>query len=331
MIRFRCPRCESEMEVDESFAGRQARCPTCGCDLKVPKAGEPSPPIQPARATPRKGATTVTVDGRQVEVVPPLETMVFVSMAFVLLSVAAALVVGLGGFVTPPWAVGGTLAALLALLGVLIAVPAYHTVRRSRGRKRGRTHALIAMAAGALLFLMFGVIALVGWSQWLLRPTCEQNLKKIYHALVAYADNHAGVFPQSLDVLAKEEYLENPNWLICPSYRVPVGETSYILTPDIDTSAKRPDGSDWWPRDTMIVSDGPPYKAHGDGFVRVLLLGGEVKRVKLAEWAAYQKTQAERWNKTLRQIRQAKEEAARKDDSAPTDAPPAAPAKEGSP
>ena len=331
MIRFRCPRCESEMEVDESFAGRQARCPTCGCDLKVPKEGEPSPPIQPARATPRKGATTVTVDGQQVEVVPPLETMILVGMAFVLLSVAAALVVGLGRFVTPPWAVGGTLAALLALLGVLIAVPAYHTVRRSRGRKRGRTHALITMAAGALLFLVFGIIALVGWSQWLLRPTCEQNLKKIHHALVAYADNHAGVFPQSLDVLAKEGCLESPNRLICPSYRVPVGETSYILTPDIDTSAKRPDGSDWWPRDTMIVSDGPPYKAHGDGFVRVLLLSNEVKRVKLTEWAAYQKAQAERWNKTLSQIRQAKEEAARKDDSAPTDAPPAAPAKEGSP
>jgi len=331
MIRFRCPRCESEMEVDESFADRQARCPTCGCDLKVPKAGEPSPPIQPARATPRKGATTVTIDGEQVEVVPPLETMVLVGMGFVLLSVAAALVVGLGRFVTPPWAVGGTLAALLALLGVLIAVPAYHTVRRSRGRKRGRTHALITMAAGALLFLVFGIIALVGWSQWLLRPTCEQNLKKIHHALKKYADKHAGVFPQSLDVLAKEEYLENPNWLICPSYRVPVGETSYILTPDIDTSAKRPDGSDWWPLDTMIVSDGPPYKAHGDGFIRVLLLGGEVKRVKLTEWAAYQKAQAERWNKTLRQIRQAKEKAARKDDSAPTAAPPATPAKEGSP
>ncbi len=331
MIRFRCPSCESEMEVDESFAGRQARCPTCGCNLKVPKEGEAPPPVQPARATPRKGATTITIDGEQVEVVPPLESMVFVSMGFVLLSVAAALVVGLGRFVTPPWAVGGTLGALLALLGMLIAVPSYHTVRRSRGRKRGRTHALIAMAAGALLFLVFGVTALVGWSHWLLRPTCEQNLKKIYHALVTYADKHAGVFPQSLDVLAQEGYLENPNRLICPSYRVPVGETSYILTPNIDTSAKRPDGSDWWPLDTMIVSDGPPYKAHGDGFVRALLLGGDVKHVKLTEWAAYQKAQGDRWNKILRQIRQAREEAARKDASAPTDAPPAAPAKEGSP
>ena len=40
MIRFRCPNCESQMEVDESFAGRPARCPTCGCDMKVPKEGE---------------------------------------------------------------------------------------------------------------------------------------------------------------------------------------------------------------------------------------------------------------------------------------------------
>ncbi|KPJ74699.1 MAG: hypothetical protein AMS14_05050 [Planctomycetes bacterium DG_20] len=325
MIRFRCPSCESRMEVDESFAGRPARCPTCGCDLKVPKEGESSPPIQPARAMPRKGATVVTVDGEQVEVVPPLETMVLAAMGFVVLSVVAVLAVGLGRFVTLPWTVGGMLGALLALLGVVIAVPAYHTIRRSRGRKRGRAHAVITMAAGALLFLVFGVIALVGWSQWFLRPTCEENLEKIYQALRAYAAKHDGAFPKSLDDLVTERCLDSPDWLTCPAYHYPIGRQTYIFTSDINVNEPL------WPPDLLIVSDGPPFDAHGDGYVRALLLGGDVEHVPIAQWAAYQKSQGDRWNKILNQIRQAKEKAARNGASPPTGAPPSAPAKEAPP
>jgi len=312
MIRFKCPNCESQMEVDESFAGRAARCPTCGCDLKVPKEGEPPPAVQPARATPRKGAAKVTVDGEQVEVIPPLA-------------------VGLGRFVTLPWTVGGMLGALLALLGVVIAVPTYHTIRRSRGRKRGRGHALITMATGGLLFLLFGVTALVGWTQWMLRPTCEEGLKTIYQALRAHADRHDGAFPKSLEVLVEQGYLDSPNRLTCPAYHVRAGETTYILTPDINTDAKQPDGTDWWPPDTMIVSDGPPYDAHGDGFVRTLLLSGDVKHVKLTHWSAYQKGQSDRWSKTLNRIRAAREKAAEAGASPPTGAPSPPPAEAGAP
>ncbi|HUU89811.1 MAG TPA: hypothetical protein VM238_01230 [Phycisphaerae bacterium] len=331
MIRFKCPNCESQMEVDESFGGRAARCPTCGCDLKVPKEGEPPPAVQPARSTPRKGAAKVTVDGEEVEVIPPLETMVFAAMGFVLLSVVVALAVGMGHFVTLPWAVGGMLGALLALLGVVIAVPAYHTIRRSRGRKRGRGHALITMAAGAVLFLLFGVIALVGWTQWIMRPSCEENLERIYQALRARADRHDGAFPKALDDLVAEGYLDSPNWLTCPVYHVRAGETTYILTPDVNTDAKQPDGTDWWPPDTMIVSDGPPYDAHGDGFVRTLLLSGDVKHVQLMHWSAYQKGQSDRWSKTLNRIRAAGEKAAEQGAPPPTDTPPPAPAEEASP
>ena len=337
MIRFRCPNCESQMEVDESFAGRPARCPTCGCDMKVPKEGESSAPVEAAGATPRKGAATVTVDGETVEVVPPLETMVLAAMGFVFLSVVAVLAVGLSEFFAPPWAVGGVLGALLALLGVVIAVPAYHTIRRSRGRKRGRTHALIAMAAGALFFLVFGVMALVGWSQWLLRPTCEDNLERIYAALRNYTDSHGGAFPKSLDSLVEEGHLDSRDYLTCPAYKVRVGETTYILTPDINVGAKRPDGADWWPPDTMVVSDGPPYNAHGDGFVRTLLLSGEVKRVPLAHWSTYQKGQTDRWSKTIAKIRQAEAAGAAAPPTTGAAAPPTtgaappAPVKEGSP
>lgn len=315
MICFRCPKCESQMEVDESFAGRPARCPTCGCDLKVPKQGESPTPVAPAAATRREGATMVKIGGEQVEVVPPLETMVLVSMALVCLSVVAVLVVGLGRFVTLPWTVGTALGAALALLGVMIGVPAYHNARRSRGRRRGRTHAMISMLVGTGLFLVFLIGAIAGFAHnvWL-RPTCEENLDRIYFALRDYAKKHDGAFPDSLEVLADEGYLDSRSWLTCPAYRFQIGTLTYVFAPDINVN------NPLWPPDQMVVSDGAPYNAHADGYVRVLLLNAEVKKVPLAEWSVYQAAQAKCWHDILNQIRKAKEEADEKDE-APGDAP----------
>ena len=53
----------------------------------------------------------------------------------------------------------------------------------------------------------------------------------------------------------------------------------------------------------MIVSDGPPYDAHSDGFIRVLLLNGTIEKVPLDTWLAYQKKQAQRWNEIQNKIR----------------------------
>ena len=313
MIRFRCPRCEAQMEVDESFAGRPARCPTCGANLKVPAEGE-------SRATaagpkPPPGAARITIDGQSVDVLPPLETMVIVSLACVALALVVFLAAGLTKFVTPPWAVGALLGALLALLGVIVAVPAYHSVRRSRGRKRGRTQAVLAMAAGGALFLLLLVFALVGFARevWL-RPSCTENLKHIYAALRQYADAHGGSLPPALDTLAADGYLDSDAWLTCPEHKMPVGTNTYVLTPEINLRATRPDGSPWWPPDTLIVSDGRP-DAHKDGHVRVLLLNGETRLIPTAEWYTYRKTQNQRWSQTLNDLRRAREEAAGPDDA----------------
>jgi len=305
VIRFRCPSCDSQMEVDESFAGRPARCPTCGTELKVPAQGEPA---GGARHTPppAPGAARITVGGKSVDVVPPMEFMVIVSMVCVALSVVLFLLAGLLEFVTPPWAVGALLGALLALLGAIMGVPAYHTVRRSKGRRRGRIHALISMAAGAILFLVLLVVFLVGYARdvWL-RPSCEENLTRIYKALRQYAEAHHGAFPPSLETLVSDGYLESANWLTCPAYKVPLGQNTYILTPQINTQLKRDDGSPWWPPDTLIVSDGAPYTAHRDGAVRVLLLNGKINAVPIAQWPAYQRSQTERWSHIIWEMRNA--------------------------
>jgi hypothetical protein len=285
------------MEVDESFAGRAARCPTCGYDLRVPKTGEAAAPVRGTVEPTRPGTTVVKVQGETVEIVPPLETMAVVALGAVGLAVVAALGIGVSGLLTSPWFVGMFLGALLALLGTIMAIPAYHNIRRSRGRKRGKRLAVAALAAGGSLFVVFLVGAIVAFVSASWRPPCEEDLKRIYVALRAYADRHQGAFPNDLQALVGEGCLDSRDCLTCPAYRVVPGTQTYILTPDINV--KNP----LFPDDLLIVSDGPPYEAHGDGFVRALLLSGKIVRIPLAEWARYQDTQAKRWNEILNKIR----------------------------
>ncbi|MBE3097777.1 MAG: zinc ribbon domain-containing protein [Planctomycetes bacterium] len=311
MIRFRCPKCDAQMEVDESFANRAARCPTCGHDLRVPKTGEPATPIKGVVQPTRPGVTVVKVQGKSVEIVPPMDPMALIALAAVGLSVVAAVGIGVSGFWTPPWAVGMTMGALLALLGAIIAIPAYHGIRRSRGRKRGKALATAGLAGGGVLFLVFLVGAIIGFFTVTLKPPCEENLKRIYLAIRAYADKHEGAFPKSLEVLPAEGYLDGRDWLTCPAYRVVPGTATYILTPDINV--KNP----LFPDSMVIVSDGPPYQAHPDGFVRALLLSGKITNVPVAEWAKYQEEQAKQWNDIQNKIRRGIQP------GAPASAPPA--------
>jgi hypothetical protein len=306
------------MEVDESFAGRPARCPTCGANLKVPAEGESR---ATATAKPPPGAARITVGGESVDVLPPLETMVIVSLACVALALAVFLAAGLVKFVTPPWTIGALLGFLVAMLGMIMAVPAYHSVRRSKGRKRGRTHAVIAMAAGGVLSLAFLVVFIVGLGLYLARPTCTENLKHIYAALRQYAEKHNGAFPAELETLVREGYLDSAAWLTCPAHKMPVGTNTYVLTPEINVQATRPDGKPWWPPDTLIASDGRP-DAHKDGQVRVLLLNGEVRRIPADEWYTYRKTQSQQWSQTVNELRRAREEAPGDDDASAEGNPP---------
>ncbi len=306
MIRFRCPHCDSQMEVDESFAGQPARCPTCGTTLKVPAEDTSHARAAPAGGS-RRGTARVMIGGEDVDVVPPLDTMVIVSLVCVGLAVGVFLLAGLTKFVRLPWAVGALLGMLMALLGVIVAIPAYHSIRRSKGRRRGRTHAMIALGSGSGLFLIFAVVALVLFLRhFYMRATCEENLEHIYVALRQYADDHKGAFPPALETLADEGYLPSDRWLTCPAHvKASIGENTYVLTPEINVEAKRPGGEPWWPPDTMIVSDGRP-DAHQDGKVRVLLLNGEIKHIPLSEWYAYRKTQNQRWSRIVMERREAR-------------------------
>ncbi len=294
MIRFRCPKCDSQMEVDDAFAGRPARCPTCGVEMRVPRAEE-AVPVGPMVEKPRPGVTTVKIGGETVEVMPPVDTMALVSVVLAVLSVALMVVVALFIPLAFPWTTGMGLGALVAFLAAMTGLPSYHNVRRSRGRKRGKTLALIAMAAGGLLCISMGAGALAGVYRILSQPTCEDRLQVIYTALRAHADDHDGrLMPTSLERLVEEGYLEAKEWLRCPAQQVVPGTVTYTayLSPTLPINVRDP----IFPPDLMIVSDGLPLDAHKDGMVRVLLLNGDVQLVPVREWESWKRRQA-----TLRQ------------------------------
>jgi len=219
-----------------------------------------------------------------------------VSVIFLGASAAAVFVIGLGRFVTDPWMIGSILGALLALLGALTAVPAYHSIRRSRGRKRGMRLAVVGMLGGAALTLVFGTVATVKIINTLwLRPSCEDNLGKIYAALRRYADRHEGKIPKELAVLVREGYLGDANWLTCPAYHVPIGTCTYqmAISPGIDVNLNN--RSVFTPN-LMIVSDGAPYDSHSDRLVRALLLGGTIEKVPFDRWERYRAEQGKLWD-----------------------------------
>jgi hypothetical protein len=302
MIRFRCPKCDAKMEVDESFAGRSSRCPTCAHDFRVPKTGEAAQVhgmVEPLRP----GATFVKVQGESVELVPPLEVLSLIALTTVCISVVTVLVIGLSRLWTPPWVVAMAMGALLALLGAIIAVPAYHNVSRSRGRRRGKGLAIVGLAAGGGLFLVFLVGAIVGYVilvQW--RVPCEENLSAISTALANYAKSHNGAYPDghkaNLATLVQEGYLSTTDYLTCPVYQVVPGKQTYVLTPDLNNRD--------FPPETMIVSDGPPYEAHKDGLVRVLLVSGKIEKVPVADWQKFRDGQEKKWQEILNKVRRAK-------------------------
>ena len=56
-IIFNCPECQQELAVDNSGAGSEIDCPTCGGKIMVPQAPRPNaaPPAPPAPPAPEGG------------------------------------------------------------------------------------------------------------------------------------------------------------------------------------------------------------------------------------------------------------------------------------
>jgi len=320
MIRFCCPQCDSPMEVDESFGGRPARCPTCGTEIRIPTSEE-TKVSSSIEETSKSGATTVRIGGESIEMVPPVDLMAILSVGLLAASVGVVLLVGLTRIAWPPWTIGTTLGAGVALLAAMTGLPAYYNIRKSRGRKRGKRPALVAAIGGAALTVVLGATAVAGWiiNFSSLRPTCEENLGHIYQAMMAYAKDHNGrVLPPSLESLVKDKYLDSRRWLTCPDYPVrPGSPPTYILhvstpTPNLNDPLFKEKA-----HELAIVSDGAPYNLHEDGQVRVLLLDGHVEKVPYDKWQMFLDQQQQLRREIAAKARQREEAAAHKEEESP--------------
>jgi hypothetical protein len=298
MIRFKCPHCEAKMEVDETNAGRMARCATCGQDLKIPRQSETTP----RASTPvRPGATTVKVEGEHVEVVPPVETTAYIGVGAVAVSVIAFLAAWMSGTLTPPFAVGATIGSLVAALGAMVGLSAWNTIRRSRGRRGGAMLAKIALIGGGSLFFLFALGAIIGYAKYHYRPTCKENLQHINAALRDYASKHDGVYPPNLMTLVEEHNLDKRDWLTCPAYAAIPGTQTYGYITQLTINPKYYPSI--FPTNMLVAYDGPEFNTHGDGFVRVLLLDGTIEKKPLTDWAKFFDTEGRLWQDVQRKVR----------------------------
>ena len=179
MIRFRCPSCEAKMEVDDAFAGRAARCATCGEDLKVPRQSEVTP-RRPA-APVRPGAPTVKIEGEKVEIVPPVEMTAYVALgvlAFAIVLFVVILIVAWSTALMPPLISSTAFGAVFSAVAAMIGLSAWNTINRSRGRKRGGKLATTAILAGGGLCVVFLIGMVIGLAQYHFRQPCEKNLER---------------------------------------------------------------------------------------------------------------------------------------------------------
>jgi len=265
MITFRCSGCQNEIETPDDYAGRTARCPTCGKTIRVPQK-EPRtdlPELGPGERT-----SVFRVDGRVYEVRPKLEGMLLVSSAVVVLAAASFVGVGLVAQVYTPWFLAALIASGFAFLGALLCLPGYQAIRASNGLKTGQRLAFLNVAAAAVLIVVF---LFVGVWEYVVADSssCRQRLQEVYQALREYAAKNDGRLPPSPETLVKQGYLR-PSKLTCrefggvregyPTYYRDALRNSYPVGADGQALADFRDDGKEFPGDLMILMDGGVHR-----------------------------------------------------------------------
>jgi DNA-directed RNA polymerase subunit RPC12/RpoP len=278
MITFRCSGCKNEIETPDDYAGRTARCPTCGKTIRVPRkeqlAGSPE-------SGSGEGSSMFRVDGRVYEVRPKLEGMLLVSSTVVVLAATSFVGVGLVAQVYTPWFLAALIGSGFAFLGALLCLPGYQAIRASNGLKTGQRLAFLNVAAAAVLIVIF---LFVGVWEYMVADSssCRQRLQDVYQALREYAVKNDGRLPPSPETLV-EEGLLRPSKLTCrefggvregyPTYYRDGIRNSYSVGSDGQATADFRDDGKEFPGDLMILMDGGVHRMHDEKT-------GETRRVR---------------------------------------------------
>ena len=228
MIVFRCPNCNAEIEVPDHYAGRSARCPTCNRRLRAPQQRrDHSGALTPDEVVDSQSATgIVMLDGHTYQIRPQVDGMVVASSVVIALSLVPMILVGLTIGAYTPWLWASLIATGVVLFGMLLVLPGYANIRRSRGRKTGQRLGTVNIAAGLALvagFLSTGLIsyALADHS------SCGSRMQAIHKALMEYAARNDSRFPPQPETLVEEGYLQAGK-LTCPKYpRAREGDPTY--------------------------------------------------------------------------------------------------------
>jgi len=261
VIVFHCPNCNAEIEVPDHYAGRSARCPTCNRRLRAPQQRrDHSGALTPDDLVDSQSATgIVMLDGHAYHIRPQVDGMVIASSVVIALSIVPMILIGLGIGAYTPWLWASLIATGVVLFGMLLVLPGYNNIRRSRGRKTGRRLGMINIATGLALvagFLSTGLIsyALADHS------TCKSRMQAIHKALMEYAARNDSRFPPRPETLVEKGYLQAGK-LTCPKCRgkregdPTYNEDSYSGQVDLRTDVAE------FPGDLMILMGGPVHRS----------------------------------------------------------------------
>lgn len=191
------------------------------------------------------------------------------------------------------------LIVLFIIWGPALALPVvlavFVIVRRGRPKQVRLRTALIAIG---LYVLVVAMLPLMAWSELFgtsPRVECQKNLMQIGLAVMQYAGENDGKFPESLRVLLNEGYIKDARLLLCPgsgrrvpkSYAKPAFESmnaegvgrvadwsDYVLVPGLTQKSE--------PR-CILIYDKPGN--HKSGGSNVFFVDGHTEWLEAAELA----------------------------------------------
>ncbi|MBN2582936.1 MAG: hypothetical protein JXL80_07705 [Planctomycetes bacterium] len=263
MITFRCSNCKAEIEVPDHYAGRVAQCPTCSRRLRVPQPSADRTSSRRVSAPLDTSSTSsiVSLDGQIYQIQPQIEGMMIAAAAVIAASLPVMLLVGLKLRAYSPWLWGGLIATGVVVFGMLLVVPGYSNIRRSRGRKSGRRLGMMAIAGGLTLVATYLSVGLITYAV-ADHSSCRSRLTAVHRALMQYASRNQGYLPPRPETLVEQGYLRAAK-LTCPQHgHVREGDPTYIpesYNPRIDLRTE----GDEFPGDTIILIDATKHRSQG--------------------------------------------------------------------
>ena len=250
---FKCSHCNSDIQAEEAWAGKQTTCPVCGQMITIP-----SPIAQEAAPMYEAPADAV-----------PAQTPVPLGMA------TTALVLGLiSFFLLIPFC--GTVALILGIIALV-------KINKSQGLLLGKGKAITGIVCGAWAIVRFPVLAILAA---MLLPalskarekaetiSCISNMKQIGLGIIIFADDNKDILPKTDDCKEKIfEYVGDEKCFHCPASASSGDSYRFFVNGEKLSNIKK----------TSATIIAVCTSTHSNNTVNVLFADGHVASFKKAE------------------------------------------------